>query len=66
MAKYVVCRDKEDAMTALRAGVLYMHWGGGNWEICRRDTRWLEYEYGWGIWPSRDFAIRVEDEDDNG
>lgn len=66
MAKYVVCRDKEEAMAALRAGALYLNWGGGDWDwdICREPVRELDTWYGRAEWPPEHFAIRVEDEED--
>lgn len=69
---YVVCRDKEEAMAAASAGVLWLkrYWDTEN-DVCwepterHRDAYWVHEVYGGVGWPPEDFAIRVEDEGDN-
>lgn len=68
MAKYVVCRDKEEAMAAARAGVLYVDCSSKSVAqyVLHPDPAWVDMVYDDHIWPRETFVIQVEDEDGNG
>jgi len=66
VAKYVVCRDKEEAMAAAAAGVLWLQWYWDLWTLAQGDmAEHVGKRYSGAGWPPEAFAIRVEDEDDN-
>lgn len=72
VAKYVVCRDKEEAMAAAAAGVLWLLRARGpdeerHWTLTGKTIapEYVGQFYDTAGWPPQDFAIRVEAEDDN-
>jgi len=66
VSKLVPCCNKEEAEVAASAGALWLRFATG-WEtLDAGEALYFIMHYGTRLWPPEDYAIMVEDEDDNG
>ena len=68
-SRFVVCKDKEEVLAILDAGLLWINWGVDSRDdlaLAEEHHRWLVERYvnetDGGVWEARDFMYLVEDD----
>lgn len=64
-SRYVPCKDREEALAMLDAGLLYLDLGGVGL-VRRADPRHrrIVEKYAGGVWAAEDFVYLVEEDGD--
>lgn len=64
-SRFVVCKDREEAITMLEAGLLWLNWGWGRVEPAKERHRWIVKRYvttDTDVWVAEDFTYLIEED----